>query len=167
MAIIEGRPATDFSDMNRKYIHDVAEEVAAGSGGGLPEITESDEGKVLTVEDGEAAWATGGGAPITILTPVCTHVSSPGGIKLTFQESFDEIVNLALSGLVFIKFYAGGEGWGENFIGYIYDVYQSTEDDVTTTEIKAWQPDSVSFESNMFEIYVDDNEAVAVLGYTG
>ena len=59
MAIPDGKPATDFSAMNREWVRAVAAEAAESVG--LPEITEADEGKVLTVESGEAAWASGGG----------------------------------------------------------------------------------------------------------
>ena len=59
MAIPDGKPATDFSAMNREWVRAVAAEAAESVG--LPEITEADEGKVLTVESGEAAWATAGG----------------------------------------------------------------------------------------------------------
>lgn len=56
MAVKDGLPATDFSRMNREYIKAVAE--GGSGGGGLPEITEADEGKFLGVVSGEAAWAT-------------------------------------------------------------------------------------------------------------
>lgn len=37
-------------------------------GGGLPTITEDDEGKVLTVADGSAVWAEGGGeSPLVLI----------------------------------------------------------------------------------------------------
>lgn len=67
MAVKDGLPSTDFSRQNREYIKAVAGE----SSGGLPEITEADEGKVLTVESGEAAWATaggGGGGSVLLIT---------------------------------------------------------------------------------------------------
>ena len=54
MAVKDGLPSTDFSRMNREYIKAVAE--SGSEGGGLPEITEADEGKVLGVENSEAAW---------------------------------------------------------------------------------------------------------------
>ena len=59
MAVKDGLPSTDFSRMNREYIKAVAE--GGSGGGGLPEITEADEGKFLGVVSGEAAWATAGG----------------------------------------------------------------------------------------------------------
>lgn len=53
MAIPDGRPATDFNAMNREWVRAVANEAA--SSGGLPEVSGSDNGDVLTVVEG--AWA--------------------------------------------------------------------------------------------------------------
>lgn len=68
MAVKDGLPATDFSRMNREWVKAVAE--GGSGGGGLPEITEADEGKFLGVVSGEAAWATAGGgsSPFEIVT---------------------------------------------------------------------------------------------------
>ena len=78
MAVKDGLPSTDFSRMNREYIKAVAGE----SGGGLPEITEADEGKVLTVESGEAAWAEGGGggsSPVVVVNITNIVSDNDGG----------------------------------------------------------------------------------------
>ena len=133
----------------------------------VPDIEEGDTGKVLTASADGAVWASGGGSsnPIVVLTPDCEYVADPGGIKLTFHESFDEIVNMTQSSVVFIKFYDSGEGEAQFFIGYINNIYQYVEDGVTITELKAWQPDTTNFDSNVFEIYVDNNEVTAVITY--
>lgn len=79
MAVKDGLPATDFSRMNREYIKAVAD--GGSGGGGLPEITEADEGKFLGVVSGEAAWATaGGGGGVLIIT------NTEGTLNKTAQE---------------------------------------------------------------------------------
>lgn len=60
MSVKDGLPSTDFSRMNREWVKAVAGG-GSGGGGGLPDITPEDEGKVLTVENGEAAWGAGSG----------------------------------------------------------------------------------------------------------
>lgn len=84
MAVKDGLPATDFSRMNREWVKAVAE--GGSGGGGLPEITEADEGKVLTVESGEAAWATaggGGGGGVFLIT------NTEGTLNKTGQQIAD------------------------------------------------------------------------------
>lgn len=55
MAIPDGKPATDFSAMNREWVRAVAEEAGESA---LPSVSGSDNGKVLTVVTGEWAAAT-------------------------------------------------------------------------------------------------------------
>ena len=61
MAKAAGQTVPDLEPITREeyFLNQIAEN---GGGGGLPTITEADEGKVLTVDDGEAVWASGGGS---------------------------------------------------------------------------------------------------------
>ena len=114
MAVKDGLPATDFSRMNREYIKAVAE--GGSGGGGLPEITEADEGKVLTVESGEAAWATaggggGGGSLYVININNTTH---------TLDKTFAEIYAAFLAGNILVTklTYEATEEYGEEYVFY-------------------------------------------------
>ena len=64
MAIPDGKPATDFSAMNREWVRTVATEAAESGSIGLPPVTADDNGKILGVVNG--AWgamdAGGGGS---------------------------------------------------------------------------------------------------------
>ena len=64
MAIPDGKPATDFSAMNREWVRAVANEASEGGSTGLPPVTDADNGKILGVVNG--AWgamdAGGGGS---------------------------------------------------------------------------------------------------------
>ena len=60
MAIPDGKPATDFSAMNREWVRAVAEE----AGGGIPAPENPSDGDVLTYSSTDSAWvaaAPGGG----------------------------------------------------------------------------------------------------------
>ena len=54
MAIPDGKPATDFSAMNREWVRAVAAEAAESGSIGLPPVTAADNGKILGVVNG--AW---------------------------------------------------------------------------------------------------------------
>ena len=60
MAKAAGQSVPDLEPITREeyFLNQIAE---SGGGSGLPTIEEGDEGKVLTVDDGEAVWAEGGG----------------------------------------------------------------------------------------------------------
>lgn len=58
MAIPDGKPATDFSAMNREWVRAVAEEAAegGGGGGGIPAPENPSDGDVLTYSSTDSAW---------------------------------------------------------------------------------------------------------------
>lgn len=75
-------PITD-----REYwINEMAEKINSG-GGGLPAITEGDEGKVLTVDEGEAVWAEGGGGGGGTKVYLAQAVTTEGGQVPDFVDN--------------------------------------------------------------------------------
>ena len=121
MAVKDGLPATDFSRMNREWVKAVAE--GGSGGGGLPEITEADEGKVLTVESGEAAWATAGGGGSDILVVTITEEESGDDYIYTFSPSIDDIVTATEAGKLVMGMVVGGTATTQ------VDCYKNAVDD--------------------------------------
>ena len=74
MAIPDGKPATDFSAMNREWVRAVAEE----AGGGIPAPENPSDGDVLTYDSTTSAWVAeapsgGGGGGGTIYTATIVY----------------------------------------------------------------------------------------------
>ena len=77
MAIPDGKPATDFSAMNREWVRAVANEASEGGSTGLPPVTAADNGKILGVVNG--AWGAmdaGGGGSSDFSTAEVTFVNT-------------------------------------------------------------------------------------------
>ena len=89
MAIPDGKPATDFSAMNREWVRAVAEEAGESA---LPSVSGSDNGKVLTVVTGE--WKAA--------TPAASGIPAPAnpsdGDVLTYDSDTSAWVAAAPSG---------------------------------------------------------------------
>lgn len=81
MAIIDGMPATSFDKADREWIKNVASEMGGGGSSGLPEVTTSDNGKVLGVSNGEwGAVSKGWNVGTTqLFSETLTTVASEGG----------------------------------------------------------------------------------------
>ena len=70
MAIPDGKPATDFSAMNREWVRAVADEAASSGGSGIPAPENPSDGDVLTYDSTTSAWVaeapSGGGGVGTV-----------------------------------------------------------------------------------------------------
>lgn len=89
MAIPDGKPATDFSAMNREWVRAVAEEAGDAA---LPSVTTSDNGDVLTVVSGK--WAKAAAPASGIPAPA----SPTDGDVLTYDGTTSAWVAEAPSG---------------------------------------------------------------------
>lgn len=89
MAIPDGKPATDFSAMNREWVRTVATEAAESGSIGLPPVTADDNGKILGVVNG--AWgamdAGGGGSSDFSTAEVTVTVTGDRPDPLEFYGS--------------------------------------------------------------------------------
>lgn len=110
-AIAEGTPTPPPLTREERYLAKIAE----NTGGGLPTIEEGDDGKVLTVSSGEAVWASGGGggSGVTVV-----HHSDEFGE--TLDKTYNEILEAAKKGPVFIIDVVDSGGEESIYIGYLY-----------------------------------------------
>lgn len=118
MAVKDGLPSTDFSRQNREYIKAVAE--GGSGGGGLPEITEADEGKFLGVVSGEAAWATAGGG----IAVEFTFKKEETYNEYEIQMPAGELMTLCMSGPVIIYIQAGENKSAFTILRASYNTFQ-------------------------------------------
>lgn len=100
MAIPNGKPATDFSAMNREYIRAVAKEEAA-AGGGIPAPASPSNGDVLTYDSTSEKWI--GAKKEAILFVMITEDSG----TYTADKTATEIIN-ALRENKDVIFHSGG-----------------------------------------------------------
>lgn len=106
MAIPDGKPATDFSAMNREWVRAVAEE-AAESGGGIPAPENPSNGDVLTYNSTTQKWEAADPPASGIPAPA----SPSNGDVLTYDSTGSAWVAAAPSGAEkFVVTYEVGEG---------------------------------------------------------
>ena len=102
MAIPDGKPATDFSAMNREWVR----AVAAESGGGIPAPENPSNGDVLTYDSTDSAWvaaAPGGGGG-----SLCVICNEDGELN----KNYAEIKAVVLAGqVVSVAYINEEEGW--------------------------------------------------------
>ncbi len=85
MAIPDGKPATDFSAMNREWVRAVADEAAGSVESGIPAPEDPNNGDVLTYDSTSESWvpaAPGGGG-------------GGGGGGLVITDTYDETTEIA------------------------------------------------------------------------
>ena len=94
MAIPDGKPATDFSAMNREWVRAVAEEAAESGGSGIPAPENPSNGDVLTYSSTDTAWVAAAPAASGIPAPA----SPSDGDVLTYDSTTSAWVAAAPSG---------------------------------------------------------------------
>lgn len=125
MAIPDGKPATDFSAMNREWVRAVAAEAAegGGGGGGIPAPENPSDGDVLTYSSADEAWvaaAPSGGGGNVVINADFDSTSQ----KWIMDKTFSEISALFASNTFMLVVLEAEESWSVNkTIGYITSVY--------------------------------------------
>ena len=99
MAIPDGKPATDFSAMNREWVRAVAAEAAEAGGGGIPAPENPSDGDVLTYSSSDDEWvaaAPSGGGGVLVVTSTYDQLTEQTILSATAQQ----IITAAQSGPV-------------------------------------------------------------------
>lgn len=104
MAIPDGKPATDFSAMNREWVRAVAAEAAegGGGGGGIPAPENPSDGDVLTYSSTDSAWVAaapgGGGGSIFVIN--ASPIPDDPNENLIMDKTWKEIADAMAAGSV-------------------------------------------------------------------
>ena len=123
MAIPDGKPATDFSAMNREWVRAVAAEAAEGGGGGIPAPADPSDGDVLTYSSTDSAWVAAAPGESEIFVVTISEEESGEDYIYTFSPSIDDIVAAKEDGKLIMAIYAGGNST------YQVDCYKNAADD--------------------------------------
>ena len=87
MAIPDGKPATDFSAMNREWVRAVAAEAASSGGGGIPAPENPSDGDVLTYSSSDDEWIA----------------AAPSGGVVCIPLTIDELNNVMVLGATYAE----------------------------------------------------------------
>lgn len=158
MAIPDGKPATDFSAMNREWVRAVAKEAAeggGGGGGGIPAPENPSDGDVLTFSSTDEAWVAA--APSESVFPIIiTSEEVDGDYVYTFSPSITDIIAAKEAGKIILakyddytstqynSYYNSASDWGigitfaswsiqENGIALFVETYEQTNADESMT----------------------------------
>ena len=155
MAIPDGKPATDFSAMNREWVRAVAAEAASSGGGGIPAPENPSDGDVLTYDSTTSAWVAE--APSEIVFPiVISEEEVDDDWVYTFSPSITDIIAAKEAGKIILavrgdvtstqynSYYNSASDWGisivftnwsieENGISLFVDTFSQTNEDESMT----------------------------------
>ena len=92
---------------------------SSSSSSGLPEVTNDDNGDVLTVIDGEWANATPSGGSTEILVATFTGYPVPLGSGITCDKTYAELLSAIESGKIVIGLFGDGQFFLNKVIGGI------------------------------------------------
>ena len=155
MAIPDGKPATDFSAMNREWVRAVAEEAGADV---LPSVSGSNNGQVLTVVSGE--WAAANPPASGIPAPA----SPSNGDVLTYDSTGSAWVAAAPGGGgANILFLTEDDDTGE--LSETYATIESALEAGTIVIIKFIKENGCVFEPVLEASYNGENYEVLALVY--
>ena len=126
MAIPDGKPATDFSAMNREWVRAVAAEAAEAGGSGIPAPENPSDGDVLTYDSATSSWIaeapSGGGGGFYVINQNTT--------TKVLDKTFIDIYNAFTSGYICVikEYYDADEEYGAYWNFYVITVVNRNTD---------------------------------------